>query len=141
MDKEFVPYPFALRLKQIGFDEPCFGFYYMKEINLFESCKIHERRNSSYVKDYMDKEDCTAPTFSQAIDFIQKFFGLYAEFPIDKTSYPKYVYQYSKFNGNPKDLTEKEWGWEETIISEFLYKDKYEAMKAYLEVILKKTTV
>lgn len=28
MEKEFVPYDSALRLKNLGFDEPCFGFYY-----------------------------------------------------------------------------------------------------------------
>ena len=27
MNKEFVPYELALELKQLGFDEPCFGFY------------------------------------------------------------------------------------------------------------------
>jgi hypothetical protein len=27
MQKEFVPYELALRMKQLGFDEPCFGFY------------------------------------------------------------------------------------------------------------------
>jgi hypothetical protein len=27
MGKEFVPYELALKLKEIGFDEPCFGYY------------------------------------------------------------------------------------------------------------------
>ena len=27
MEKEFVPYELALRMKQLGFDEPCFGYY------------------------------------------------------------------------------------------------------------------
>jgi hypothetical protein len=27
MNKEFVPYQEALELKELGFDEPCFGFY------------------------------------------------------------------------------------------------------------------
>lgn len=27
MKKEFVPYELALELKQLGFDEPCFGYY------------------------------------------------------------------------------------------------------------------
>jgi len=27
MEKEFVPYEIALALKELGFDEPCFGFY------------------------------------------------------------------------------------------------------------------
>jgi hypothetical protein len=31
MEKEFVPYELALRMKQLGFDEPCFGRYYYKK--------------------------------------------------------------------------------------------------------------
>ena len=31
MEKEFVSYNQALRLKVLGFDEPCFGRYYYKE--------------------------------------------------------------------------------------------------------------
>ena len=27
MNKEFVPYEQALALKELGFDEPCFGYY------------------------------------------------------------------------------------------------------------------
>jgi len=27
MKKEFLPYDRALKLKQLGFDEPCLGFY------------------------------------------------------------------------------------------------------------------
>jgi len=28
MEKEFIPYEQALALKELGFDEPCFGYYY-----------------------------------------------------------------------------------------------------------------
>jgi hypothetical protein len=78
MKQEFVPYDLAAKLKELGFDEPCFGFYYIKEINLFESCKINERRNSSYIKDYMSEEDCSAPTFSQAFRWLLEEHNLYA---------------------------------------------------------------
>jgi len=29
MEKEFIPYDIALELKELGFDEPCFGYYNM----------------------------------------------------------------------------------------------------------------
>ena len=32
MNKEFIPYEEALALKELGFDEPCFGRYYYKEL-------------------------------------------------------------------------------------------------------------
>lgn len=36
----------------------------------------------------------------------------FIEIKIDKTSYPKYCYTINKFNGNPKNLSEKVWYWE-----------------------------
>jgi hypothetical protein len=80
MEKEFVTYELALRMKALGFDEPCFGFYYRKEIDLFESCKIQERTNSSYVKEFMDKEDCVAPTWQSAFRWFREKYGLYCGF-------------------------------------------------------------
>ena len=34
MKKEFVPYEQALLLKELGFDEPCLGAYYQKELRI-----------------------------------------------------------------------------------------------------------
>ncbi len=33
MKKEFVPYKQALELKELGFDEECFAYYYNKELS------------------------------------------------------------------------------------------------------------
>ena len=38
MEEIFVTYEIALELKELGFNEPCFGFYYNK--NNFEIAKI-----------------------------------------------------------------------------------------------------
>jgi len=51
MNKEFVPYELALELKQLGFDEPCFGVYATKD---------------GYVRKSAFDENGDAPTFSQA---------------------------------------------------------------------------
>ncbi len=32
MNKEFIPYEQALELKELGFDEPCFGCYDEKRV-------------------------------------------------------------------------------------------------------------
>jgi hypothetical protein len=34
MNKEFIPYEQALALKELGFDEPCFGYYSIDSLNL-----------------------------------------------------------------------------------------------------------
>ena len=61
VDKEFVPYEEALALKELGFDEPCFGWYQSSKLKK----EYHPLKNSGN-QSYMRKEDCNAPTFSQA---------------------------------------------------------------------------
>ena len=48
MEKEFVPYELALRMKQLGFDEPCFAWYYGKDLWMVdqeESKPMNYRQN------------------------------------------------------------------------------------------------
>lgn len=47
---------------------------------------------------------------------------------VDATAEPKFYYKIDKFFGNPKDLTESEWGWEGPIQSE-LYADYHDAFE------------
>lgn len=35
MNREFIPYEFALKLKELGFDESCFGWYNYGTLCLF----------------------------------------------------------------------------------------------------------
>ena len=55
LEKEFVPYEEALELKELGFDEPCFG--YLKPNVLTYEITIGE---------FNEFEHHSAPTFSQA---------------------------------------------------------------------------
>lgn len=58
MEKEFVPYEQALAFKELGFDEPYFGFY------------LEDEPKKIYKFWYDDNWDIKAPTFSQAINFL-----------------------------------------------------------------------
>ena len=80
MKKEFITYEQALELKELGFDEPCFGFYTYKgeirrytsfdgELNDFQTLK-----NSSIT---VGDDWCTAPTFSQSFRWIREKYDLY----------------------------------------------------------------
>ena len=61
MNKEFVPYTEAFELKQLGFDEPCFGWF---------------ASDKSLVKDITTKTDfILAPTFSQAFKLFREKYG------------------------------------------------------------------
>jgi hypothetical protein len=63
MEKEFVPYQEALALKQLGFDEPCFGWF---------------ASDRTLVKEVTEKTDFTlTPTFSQAFRFFREKYNLH----------------------------------------------------------------
>jgi hypothetical protein len=74
LEKEFVPYEQALALKELGFDEPCFGSWeteYAKVPTYTHSCSQFYK-NSNHPKGKV-----TAPTFSQAFRFFREEWGLY----------------------------------------------------------------
>ena len=66
-EKEFVPYEEALALKELGFNEPCFGCF-----NHLDKSEIWTNRT------YMNglTENITAPTFSQAFRWFREKYNL-----------------------------------------------------------------
>ena len=69
MNKEYVPYEQALEIKELGFDEPCFGFYH-----------INSGYTIGYAFCYSDVESqpidgCSAPLYQQAFRFIREKYG------------------------------------------------------------------
>jgi hypothetical protein len=67
MEKEFVTYELALRMKQLGFDESCFAFYGDENDFSMDS----SRKNNPF-----RKTECVAPLFSQAFRWFREKFGL-----------------------------------------------------------------
>jgi hypothetical protein len=63
MKKEFVPYELALELKQLGFDEPCFGVYFNSTQELLIGKKVNQ---------YTEDVRTLAPTYSQAFRFFRE---------------------------------------------------------------------
>jgi hypothetical protein len=59
MNREFTPYDRALKLKELGFDESCFGFY-----SKIYGLVIGRTTGNSAL--YENAGECLAPTFSQA---------------------------------------------------------------------------
>lgn len=124
MEKEFVPYDRSLRLKALGFDKPCFATWVGETLDM--SLQLPS-------DDYFTK----APTFSQAFRFFREKYQIFPEVLTDCTTEPKFVYTYNKFYGNPKDLTEQEWGWENNIGQySDLYRKYEEAELACLDKII-----
>jgi hypothetical protein len=90
MEKEFVPYEIALALKELGFDEPCFGVYATKD---------------GYVRKSEYDENGDAPTFSQAFRWFREKYGLHPHFCFftDEKLWNVDIYAYLKEYGLKTD--------------------------------------
>ena len=65
MEKEFVPYELAVKLKALGFDEPCFAYY--KDM----------KGEKVLLYDSMDFDgECNVPLYQQAFRWFREKHGL-----------------------------------------------------------------
>ena len=86
MENEFVPYDKALRMKELGFDEPCFGFY---NNTITESVIIN---NDSYGGFGLTQDHVVvAPTFSQAFRWFREEYGYLSYIDMDNYSFYRYT--------------------------------------------------
>jgi hypothetical protein len=66
MEREFVEYTDALELKELGFNEPCFGYYRYEELLIQGQSKNSDHGFS-----------ISAPTYSQAFRWFRDNHGFY----------------------------------------------------------------
>ena len=77
MEKEFIPYEEALELKELGFNEPCFGKYLSsaqsnwKVYELILEMGMNEEFEDNRNVYFLDGA-CSAPTFSQAFKWFRE---------------------------------------------------------------------
>lgn len=82
MNKEFINYEQAVELKELGFDEECFGYYVLAEVRDYKNNGLDIRNEivlntlNGYRK-YDDKIQTSAPTYSQAFDWLLNKHHLY----------------------------------------------------------------
>lgn len=70
MKTEFIPYKQALKLKKLGFNEPCFGKY---DIN-GELYYYYDHQNSN-IQNYVIA--CSAPLYQQAFKWFREKYNLH----------------------------------------------------------------
>jgi hypothetical protein len=75
--KDFVPYELALELKQLGFDEPCFGYYVGLGDNKENPFKLVQIESEKGQFEWIDNV-CHAPTFSQAFRWFRETYNLHS---------------------------------------------------------------
>jgi hypothetical protein len=72
-NEDFIPYEEALPLKELGFDEPCFGKFYHNHLEIGGSWL-----NSEFNKDKKDGHIFTsAPLYQQAFRWFREKYNLY----------------------------------------------------------------
>lgn len=73
---QFVTYEIALKLKELGFDEPCLAYYSNKygDIELFSEFTLDHSKTVFY--NYSEYETI-APLFQQIIDWFREKYKLY----------------------------------------------------------------
>jgi hypothetical protein len=75
MEKEFVPYDLSLRMKQLGFDEPCFGWYLPEIVDKGNAASVIL---GSYLTKWNKFEDrLSAPLYQQAFRWFREEHNLF----------------------------------------------------------------
>jgi hypothetical protein len=91
LKKEFVPYEEALSLKELGFDEPCFGSYDMETLKLWIGyLNDGEQFNREYYY--------PAPTFSQAFRWIREKYKINSHVGFKDDEDKEFAFYYYQIN-------------------------------------------
>ena len=102
MNQEFIPYEQALALKELGFDEPCFGKYLTslqsdwKEFELILEMGMNEEFEDNR-NIYLLEGACSAPTFSQAFRWFREKYKInpqiaFCEYSIESENSWKFTF-------------------------------------------------
>ena len=94
MEKEFIPYEQALALKELGFDEPCLGYF----DPLYKKLVIWEKESTNSSSNWV-----SAPTFSQAFSFFREKYGCEFHIICRRHTSIKY-YEVFLFDGNNSSM-------------------------------------
>jgi hypothetical protein len=77
MEKEFCTYTQALRMKALGFNEPCLGYYAGDILCTGQPQEIHLDKNGNYKKTKTESYPIiAAPTFSQTFRWFREKYDL-----------------------------------------------------------------
>ena len=71
LNELFIPYEESVELKELGFDEPCFGFY--DESLYFPN---NENQYGTFCNQPLDVPSCSAPLYQQAFRWFREKYGL-----------------------------------------------------------------
>ena len=138
MEKEFVPYELALRMKQLGFDEPCFGRYYYKESYPMLNPNSGETELVFEFGQYIKQTEITilAPLYQQAFRWFREKYDLYSWIQlhngyINDSFYPELPITFSIMDRKTGNES-----YERDIPHNYLYKTNEESELACLKKLI-----
>ena len=88
MENEFVPMDLALRIKELGFKEPCFGYYNMKK----------KFNMGNYTTKHW-KSTCLAPLYQQAFRWFRDEHGISGSIQIEHDAYQWSIFEEGETTG------------------------------------------
>jgi hypothetical protein len=105
---EFIPYAEALALKELGFDEPCFGWFRstlipsnFTEYILETEFGMNESPSDWVNTNFLDKA-CSAPLYQQAFRFFREKYGLYYLIKVFKDDNEELIFDYVILEDSPE---------------------------------------
>jgi hypothetical protein len=90
MEKEFLPYEQALELKELGFDEPCFTWYW-DDIGMYNGLEFGNHNKKLNI--------VSAPTFSQAFRWFREKYGYYPLIEMNE-QFKKWLSRFCNIDGS-----------------------------------------
>ena len=124
MEKEFVPYELAWELKQLNFDETCFGYYHNLGSPQLVLSKSDLRAYNGNSIEY-----CLAPLYQQAFRWFREKYDLYGEVKLtsvnlpDESDFAWYAYDAS---GND---------WEDNVFQETYEEAELVCLQKLIEIV------
>jgi hypothetical protein len=102
MKQEFVPYDRALKLKQLGFDEPCFGYYKKTSLGNDSQNLVIQQTEIGFYNVILIPEHTRilAPLFSQAFRWFREEHKLFVSIEYSTRSQTDFVITINKIAVN-----------------------------------------
>ena len=122
MEKEFVTYEIGLELKNLGFNERCYGCFSHLDNRELRTSRVYTNGVS---------ENIAAPIFSQAFRWFREKYGLFTSILVDRTTKPKFCYNMSEYFED-----ETTWEWKDDWGNSSFYRNYEEAELACLKKLI-----
>ena len=101
MEKEFVPYELTVKLKELGFNEPCLGYYAGDILCTGQPQEMHLDKDGNYKKTKTESYPIiAAPTYSQAFRWFREKHDLVSWITRRAGFHKEYSWYISNFNND-----------------------------------------